>query len=51
MKSVLIFVITAESNMNTVDFWTTASVIQWSEFLTANAEVLGSIPGATKFSV
>jgi hypothetical protein len=28
----------------------TASVVQWSEFLTANPEVLGSISGATKFS-
>jgi hypothetical protein len=25
-------------------------VVQWSEFLTANPEVLGSIPGASKFS-
>jgi hypothetical protein len=28
----------------------TASVILWSEFLTANLEDLGSIPGATKYS-
>jgi hypothetical protein len=27
-----------------------ASVVKWSEFLTANREVLSSIPGATKFS-
>jgi hypothetical protein len=26
-----------------------ASVVQWSESLTANPEVLGSVPGATKF--
>jgi hypothetical protein len=29
----------------------TASVVFWSEFLAANPEVLGSISGATKFSV
>jgi hypothetical protein len=28
----------------------TASVVQWSEFLIANPEVLCSIPGAIKFS-
>jgi hypothetical protein len=28
----------------------TASVVLWSEFLVANPEVLGSIPGANKFS-
>jgi hypothetical protein len=26
------------------------SVVYWSEFLAANPEVQGSIPGATKFS-
>jgi hypothetical protein len=29
----------------------TASVVYWSEFLATDAEVPGSIPGATKFSV
>jgi hypothetical protein len=28
----------------------TASVVEWSEFLAANPEVLGSIPGAARFS-
>jgi hypothetical protein len=28
----------------------TASVIKWSEFLAANPEVPGSIPGDTRFS-
>jgi hypothetical protein len=28
----------------------TASVVWWSEFLAANIEVPGSIPGATRFS-
>jgi hypothetical protein len=28
----------------------TASVVYWSEFLAIDPEVLGSIPGATKFS-
>jgi hypothetical protein len=28
----------------------TASVVKWSEFLAANPEVTGSIPGATRFS-
>jgi hypothetical protein len=28
----------------------TASVVQWSEFLAATPEVPGSIPGATRFS-
>jgi hypothetical protein len=28
----------------------TASVVQWSEFLVANPEVPGTIPGATRFS-
>jgi hypothetical protein len=28
----------------------TASVIKWSEFLAADPEVPGSIPGATRFS-
>jgi hypothetical protein len=28
----------------------TASVAYWSEFLAANPEVPGSIPGATRFS-
>jgi hypothetical protein len=27
-----------------------SSVVYWSEFLAANAEVPGSIPGATKFA-
>jgi hypothetical protein len=28
----------------------TASVVYWSEFLDIYTEILGSIPGATKFS-
>jgi hypothetical protein len=28
----------------------TASLVQWSEFLATDPEVLGSIPGATRFS-
>jgi hypothetical protein len=28
----------------------TASVVQWPEFLTANTEVPGLIPGPTRFS-
>jgi len=28
---------------------TTASVVQWSEFLATDTEVPGSIPGATRF--
>jgi hypothetical protein len=28
----------------------TASVVYWPEFLAANTEVPGSIPGATRFS-
>jgi hypothetical protein len=28
----------------------TASVVYWSAFLATNPEVLGSIPGATRFS-
>jgi hypothetical protein len=31
-------------------FALTASVVYWSEFLAANPEVLGLIPGATRFS-
>jgi hypothetical protein len=30
--------------------WWTASVVWWSEFLSADPEVPGSIPGATRFS-
>jgi hypothetical protein len=33
-----------------VIFFMTASMVWWSEFLTANPEVLGSIPGAARFS-
>jgi hypothetical protein len=29
----------------------TASVVQWAEFLAADPEVLGSIPGATMFRI
>jgi hypothetical protein len=28
----------------------TASVVQWSEFLATDPEVLGSIPGSSRFS-
>jgi hypothetical protein len=28
----------------------TTSVVQWLEFLTTDPDILGSIPGATKFS-
>jgi hypothetical protein len=28
----------------------TASMVQWSEFLATDPEVLGSIPGPTRFS-
>jgi hypothetical protein len=31
-------------------FFTTASVVYWSQFLATDPEVPGSIPGATSFS-
>jgi hypothetical protein len=34
----------------TLSLFTTASVVYWSEFLATNPEVLGSIPGASRFS-
>jgi hypothetical protein len=33
-----------------IDVSATASVVWWSEFLATDPEVLGSIPGASRFS-
>jgi hypothetical protein len=43
--------ITAFGNYVLIQVVVAASMVQWSEFLTANSEILGSIPGAIKFSV
>jgi hypothetical protein len=43
--------VTVVSIRNSSDRLSTTSVVQWSEFLAANPEVLGSIPDAPKCSV
>jgi len=37
-------------NIKTDVYYSTASVVYWSEFLATDTEVPGSIPGATRFS-
>jgi hypothetical protein len=37
--------------IDSVGIQTTASVVLWSEFLATDPEVLGSIPGAFRFSL